>query len=521
MKTSASPELIAAATPPLSRPVFRSLGFVLIGGLAIRIYLSLTSYCIAGDGPAYIGMAREFAAGDWRTPLGAVFSPLYPLLLAGMHLVIPDWEIAGNLVSALAGTGAIASVYLLMGEVFASPPVALGAAALIAIHPDLAALSASVRTEAGYIFFTTLAVWLILKGTRENNFKLALLAALVVGLGYLYRTEAIALVVLNAAYPPMASLIWRQGSFSRAIGLGLASLLAALALVLPYIFFLHSATGHWTIGREFNVVIMLGLGGAAPDRARWQHFAFSGQTAPLAELVNHPALYLAKVRNDLAISLYNFFQAEGPLLALLLVCGLWVRGRAIVRSPAETFLVLVIVFYFGGFALTQTGTRFLIHLIPYTFGWVIIGLTALTAMLRDFAARRAWSVPRHLPAALLALILIPQTLWPIGYDMRGARYAGAEIAAHNSGHGAVIARDGRVAWYAGAHFVALPVGAVPNLCEWFASQNNAAYLLIGEHDERHFAIASSTACLQFVKRYPRYGAGYYDLYAITPAGAPQ
>jgi hypothetical protein len=521
MKTSASPELVAAAIPPRSRPVFPPLGFVLIGGLAIRIYLSLTSYCISGDGPAYIGMAREFAAGDWRTPLGAVFSPLYPLLLAGMHLVVPDWEIAGNLVSALAGTGAIASVYLLMGEIFASPPIALGAAALVAIHPDLAALSASVRTEAGYIFLTTLAVWLILKATRENSLVLALLAGAIVGFGYLYRTEAIALVVLNAAYPPMASLIWRQGSFSRALGLGLAALLAALVLVLPYIFFLHSATSHWTIGREFNVAIMLGLGGSAPDRAHWQHFAFSAQTAPLAELVNHPTLYLAKVRNDLAISFYNFFQAEGPLLAILLAYGLWGRGREILRTAGETFLVLSIVFYFGGFTLTQTGTRFLIHLIPYTFGWVIVGLTALTVTLREVAARRAWHFPRDLPAALLALILIPQTLWPIGYDMRGARYAGVEIAAHNAGHGAVIARDGRVAWYSGARFIALPTGAVPSLCDWFAVQNNAAYLLIGEHDERQFAIKPTTACLQLLRRYPRYGAGYYDLYAIRGPGVRQ
>src|SRR5207253_231178 len=100
----------------------------------------------------------------------------------------------------------------------------------------------------------------------------------------------------------------------------------------------------------------------------------------------------------------------------------------------------------------------LIHLIPYSFGWVIIGLIALTSEIRTIAARHAWRFPRELPAALLGLILMPQTLWPIGYDMRGARYAGAAIAAHNARHGAVIARDGRVAWYAGARFVALPTG---------------------------------------------------------------
>src|SRR5713226_6162780 len=43
--------------------------------LAIRLYLSLTSYCIAGDGVAYLGMARDFAAGEPAKALDNVFSP--------------------------------------------------------------------------------------------------------------------------------------------------------------------------------------------------------------------------------------------------------------------------------------------------------------------------------------------------------------------------------------------------------------------------------------------------------------
>jgi len=79
--------------------------------LAIRLYLSLTSYCIAGDGVAYLGMARDFAAGEPAKALDNVFSPLYPYVVSFAHLLVPDWELAGNLVSALLGTAAIATVY--------------------------------------------------------------------------------------------------------------------------------------------------------------------------------------------------------------------------------------------------------------------------------------------------------------------------------------------------------------------------------------------------------------------------
>jgi hypothetical protein len=204
---------------------------------------------------------------------------------------------------------------------------------------------------------------------------------------------------------------------------------------------------------------------------------------------------------------------------VLLGLGLWRRGRKVFASAAEAFLALVVAFYFGGFALSYTGARFMIHLIPYTFGWVILGLETLSGACQRIAANHDWPMPASLPAALAALILLPQTLWPIGYDMRGVRYAGELIAQHNNSAGAVIARDGRVAWYAGARFIGLPTDAVPSLCQWLAAQNDAGYVLIGRDDERRFAVTPTSSCLEFVRRYPRYGAGYYDLYAVRSSGA--
>jgi Dolichyl-phosphate-mannose-protein mannosyltransferase len=516
MKDTASPENYARATA-MRQSAFteeRTVVAIVFIGFMLRLYLSLTSYCIAGDGAAYIGMAREFATGTWRDPLGAVFSPLYPLLIAGMHYLVPDWEMAGNLVSTFLGTGAILSIYLLMREVFGPGKVALGAAALTAVHPQLAAYSASVRTEAGYICLTTTAVWLLLRALREDRPVMVLAAGFVAGAAYLYRTEAIGLIVLGIAYPIAAALGWHAGRFGKSIMLSLMFATAALTLVVPYVLFLHAATGSWSIGREFTAAMMFGLGSMAHDPAEWRRQGFALEASPLVVIVHNPWLYLAKVRTDLVASFYNFGQAGGPLVTILLIIGCWTRGRRMLLTADEAFLVLIVMFYFFGFALSYTGARFMIHLIPYTLGWVVMGIEVLTGWSRQIANSAGWQIPTAAPAVVVALILLPQAVWPIGYDMRGVRYAGDLIAARNHDGQAVVASDGRVAWYARAPFVGLPLSPVSNLCDWLATRRNVGYLLIGTHDERRFAIVPNAACLQFLKRYPRYGTGYYDLFAI-------
>jgi len=176
--------------------------------LAIRIYLSLTSYCISGDGVAYLAMARHFADGQWRAALNAVYSPLYPLLISLMHRWIADWEMAGNLLSAILGTAAAVTVYLMTRQAFGRRDLGLGAAALIALHPETAAYSASVRTEAGYIFLTTCACWLLLKSLNDRRVVIAAAGGMAAGLAYLYRTEAIGFLALGILLFIAAGWLW-------------------------------------------------------------------------------------------------------------------------------------------------------------------------------------------------------------------------------------------------------------------------------------------------------------------------
>jgi hypothetical protein len=485
--------------------------------LTIRLYLSLTSFCISGDGVAYLAMAQGFASGDPAVVLRSVFSPLYPLMVAGMHSIVPDWELAGNLVSALMGTAAVATIYLMTREVFARRDLALGAAALAAIHPELAGYSAAVRTESGYVFLTTGTVWLLMRSSRTRRPGIAAMVGVMGGLAYLYRTEAIGLAMAAPAGLIAAALIWRQCESGWALGAVSFIAVGFLAVAGPYLVYLRVSLGHWSVGREFTAAMMYGMADAARNSEAWRNLGYSGSISPFAPLFADPQIYFRKVASDFAVSAYNFVQALNPILAVALAAGLWRRGRGLMGNFGEAFLAAIVVFYYCGFAFSYTGTRFMVHLIPFTFGWVVIGIEAAAAAAARTARGAGWRMPAEVIPIAVALALLPRTLWPIGYDMRGIRYAGQAIARRQAKPDAVVAHDGRIAWYAGARFVPLPDRSLGELCEWIATLDHAGYLVIDDREERRLGAVHAVDCLEFLDRYPRGGSGYYDLFAIVPA----
>jgi Dolichyl-phosphate-mannose-protein mannosyltransferase len=488
----------------------------LIGiGLALRLCLCLTSYCMSGDGVAYLGMARAFAAGETRRALTSVFSPLYPALIALVHPLIPNWELAGNLLSAVLGTAAIGTSYGLTRALLGRRDLALGAAALMALHPDMAAYGASVRTEAGFIFLMTAAVWLLLRGLTDHRIVNVAAAGLVGGIAYLYRTEAIGLLVFTAAFIPLAAILWRKWNFGWGLGAAAIFCVVFLAVAAPYLLFLHSITGRWSIGREFTAAMILGMGELTPPTAAWRSMGFSVLASPFAPVLANPGLYLTKSARDFLASWYGFIQALGFALTVFLLIGLWLRGRGLYSSFTEAMVGLLILFYLTGFSLSYTGTRFMSHLIPFTFGWVILGIEGTSSALDNFAARFHWpQIPQGALAVVIGIGLLPQALWPIGYDQRGLRYAGEQISQDRPTGTIVAARDGRVAYYANAALAILPERPMPDLCGWLRI-NRANYLLVTEHDERPTELGSKASCITLMQRYPRHPDAYYDLFAVA------
>jgi hypothetical protein len=358
----------------------------------------------------------------------------------------------------------------------------------------------------------------LLKATREGRVATAALAGIVGGLAYLYRTEAVGLLIFVVVLLPLAAFAWRREPPVRDVAAASVFAAAFVITAAPYLVLVRVATGHWAVSREFTAAMMYGIGGVSANGEAWRRLGFSASVSPFVPLFADPKLYLEKTAGDFVRSFYNFEQALGLILTTLLIVGLWMRRSRLLASSGETFLALLTGFYFCGFAFSYTGARFMVHLIPYTFGWVMLGLEACSGALSRAASVHGWRLPQGALAVAIVLILLPQTLWPIGYDMRGIRYAGEDIARRVPGEDAVVGRDGRVAYYAGTRFIALPTGPMSDLCNWLEAQDRAGYLLIGDSDERRLDIGRRSGCIEHIERYPRYGVHYYDLYAVRQPG---
>ena len=451
--------------------------------LAIRLYLSLTNFCIAADGVKYLRMARDFAAGRWLSGLNSSFSPLYPLLVSLASPLTGNLELAAGLISAAFGTAAVVLLFYLMREVFGRRDIAAGAAVIAAIHPGLSAYSASVRTEAGYLCLMTGMLWLFASGLNRQSAARFALAGVFGGAAYLYRAEGIGLLIVGCAFLMLGAAVWRQWNFSQA-ALWTASFAVPFLLVAsPFLIYLHLSTGHWLVSRDLKGRVM-------DATANKLNIAF-----------------------DLWMTPYYFVQAIEPAVAVLLAIGLWVRGRAMVLNWRESWLGAVVLFYSLVFAYLVTGPRFVIHLVPFTFGWAAIGFESLSLAL---ARVRIWSrpVPAAAPAVLLALLLLPRTLWPIGYDIRAFPYAAADIRRRGSPPRAVAVSDCRLAYYAAVECVSIPVEPKPGACGWLATVPQVGYLMLASREEPRWGDVRSARCLKLVKRYPRIGSSYFDLFEV-------
>jgi len=251
------------------------------------------------------------------------------------------------------------------------------------------------------------------------------------------------------------------------------------------------------------------------DKAQWQQRAWSDETSPLAPVVREPGTWAMKALSDLVWSTYFFGQALGFLLLPFFFVGLWDRRHAILRNPFECLLGGLVIFYVVGLAISYTGPRFMVHLIPYCFGWVSVGLLRLSKEVARAASNLHTSIASESIPIALALVILPQTLWPIGYDLRAFRYLANDLPKSESA--TIAAVDGRAAFYAQLQFAQLPAPVPGDLCGWIRAQRRIDYLLLSRRDEA-VAPASSLNCVRRLKRYPHGRNGHFDLFEIKSPG---
>ena len=104
------------------------------------------------DGEIYIAAARKYAAGMYREGLAIYPMPLYPYLISLMHKIIPNWVLAGRLISYFSMTLTVIPLYLLSKDLFNRRAAFWGCIAF-SLLPETLLHSNSVMRDPPFFLF--------------------------------------------------------------------------------------------------------------------------------------------------------------------------------------------------------------------------------------------------------------------------------------------------------------------------------------------------------------------------------
>jgi hypothetical protein len=469
------------------------------------------------DEAGYLVLGRNLLAGQgyttWREP-ETIFPPLYPIVAALLDRLVGDPEQASNVAYVVFGA-LLPLAVLLLGRRLYDARTAWVAAGLTALAP---ALNVSVlywgsMTEPLYCALLYGGMAALLAGLQDGRTRPLAIAGALVGLAYLVRPEAVVWLGTFTLF----GVAW----LARERGLGLRRALAALApfplafavVAAPYVGYLHTQTGTWTLTGKTGVTWDIGPAvvqdAAALDRlimglnergevrwyAPWRSSAGDGL---LAIAVRDPRGVARRVVDN-AISARQkllddiFPLALVPLVVVGLVAVPWDRRRL----WREGFVVAGLV-PLAAFLPFHVESRFLVPALPLLLLWTARGALALGPWLAATLARLAnpAAARRHgawasatLPVATAALVLVALTPLAIGSGLRnstifGHREAGRWLHAHAPGEARVMARELGIALYAGRQRVPSPNAEWPEVLA-YARAHGAHYLVVDDWELRH------------------------------------
>lgn len=215
------------------------LWFWLVLALVLCLYKISLIKCIAVDGVAYIGVAKEWITGIGFNP---IWPPLYPWFINLFMRLGINPETCGQLVSVAFGVAAVALVYKMTSSIFL-PVIANIATIFSVFHPYLVRYSAEVLLDSLFTFLLTAVVffgWLLL---QKNKISLAIVTGILAGLAYLTKPEGIFLLLIISIWVFAAGKdIWYKRLMLILCACGIFFMIS-----FPYVYAIREKTGKWMI----------------------------------------------------------------------------------------------------------------------------------------------------------------------------------------------------------------------------------------------------------------------------------
>jgi len=427
------------------------LAILILVSLLLTIYLFFRTYVISLDGAfQYIPIAKDFASGFFKRALSHNQQPLYPFIVAFVSRWVPDFELAGKLVSSFLGILIIFPVYFFGKRIF-DARIAFVSSLFLVIHPYIRRFSADVLKESTYLFFIAAALWFAWRTIQDEKKYPFLFIPILSVLAYLARPDGIEVLLVVFFYVLFVKKLSFPGSKRTVI---LLLILSSCILLLPYLFYIRELRGEWTFGKAKSIIEMLGLA-ALKDGVPFAHKILYSLKRLNLEIfaIGHPVYVFLLIVGLLKGIFSRFKSGEGFLLSFCLL------------HYAVLFLLLLNVTEWGGDGTVKAGYLSGRHVLPLLFFsiyWVGEGFVTIyewickkTESILLFHRLTLRKQPVIIFVTLLFLILatvLPKTLKPQRYERLPEKWAGIWIKSQ-SGKGMIIFTTApRVAYYADRNF---------------------------------------------------------------------
>jgi 4-amino-4-deoxy-L-arabinose transferase-like glycosyltransferase len=480
------------------------LWLFVVGALLLRVAWMLHHGRgeISWDGAEYARTAQNLLAGHGyigiRGHENFVFPPLYSLAIAALLPFTHDGELAGTIVSLIAGALLVLPAFHLAANY--GRRAGYAAAGLAAVLPFTVELSTTVLADALYLTLATTGLALLARTARGRRVSDAAWCGAAFAAAYLTRPEGVLFEGLAVAVVIVAALL-RTMRPARAGLLAVALLVPFVVAATPYAWFLSSHAGHLRIEGKSVLNLDIGLrmsrgmdyAAAAdaidrnlqqvgPELADDYYLDPPGRTAPpLSTLVAFGASNTLRHVPEI-FAIVKSRTVGGPLLMLLallgLACGPWTRRRAGFEAIMLAYGALVVLSLASVFHFWE---RYFVGFVPLVLTWGGRGIDV--AMLLT-----ARAVPRPRAAVVAIPVLVGLLLVAAVFSIRegftddsttlAERAAGVWLAAHGGAGATMLGISDQSVYYAGGVWVMLPTVPDDETALRYVALRRPAYVIL-------------------------------------------
>ena len=367
-------------------------------GISLLIKIGTVAICsecpVNPDGVRYISAARQISQGDFQESLNTYPIPTLPLLIAGAHLVIPDWVLAARLLSAVMLILCLIPLYRLASELFDNRTAFWSGVAFMII-PAANSWAVMVIRGPAYLFLMLWAVYFIQRALTEHRLNSYALGALCGALSGLLRVEGLVIFPVLAVV-----LLWRLWGRPKERGKTLQGLLVWLLIPTCIV-----AVVFWSLTIFGSDLAQVGPLRDGIEYVRNGRFLDSyrmvyGQLKQLESESPFPRgdQNFAEIARHFLHTIYLLGFAEGvaKMLSVIFLIPLYlgirgnnVRERAFPLLISATYLAMVFLSLIGRDYLEP---RFLFAPLVLLFPWVGAGLVIMFDRLKKSSQKALWGL---------------------------------------------------------------------------------------------------------------------------------